>query len=499
MIKFFRNQDIIVTSFTVAKEQTLNSVLNDLIIANEGDDLFPLVTPTVACNDNFSGSCAPEFVSGFLAVSQFDDPIDFQIGKYIHSSSVFYPTGSIEYNATSNPMNLAGTYQRQVFNTIKNMYYNDYNNAYNIFGFDGYDTENASLHLTNDFSTINLRVDQAGDKIRPNTLVLNNQSGDIVADIIDDGNYNLILSGSYFINKYSLVGDSYDLTTPSNICGVGSYLSNPTRIKPCCASPIPCGGVLSALGGTVPDPYYTDYYITLGDGLGLVTLDFTAYAVPDRFEVIYNGGTVIDTDWRATRLYPNPANPSYTWAMVLAAIDPQFVGATVITPGNGSVQFNKTSVAPEATLRVWSPLPNTQWEATLGCPIAITPCGTEVTVSGGTIPDPYYIEYPISIDSSTGVVTLSFASVGHPCKFELFYDGLSVIVTDWMSWESNPIVIAALVAQLASYGFPGAVISYPFGAGALTFNKMTSTTLATLRIYSPFPVAGYAATVGCPI
>lgn len=106
------------------------------------------------------------------------------------------------------------------------MYYNNYNNAYNIFGFDGYDTSGASLHLTNDFSALNLRVDQAGDKIRPNTLVINNQSGDIPGDIVDDGNYNLRLSGSFFINKYELVSDSADLTRAANICGLGAYLSN---------------------------------------------------------------------------------------------------------------------------------------------------------------------------------------------------------------------------------------------------------------------------------
>lgn len=57
MIKFFRNQDIILTPFTLAKPQELNSVFNDIIIANEGDETFPLIIPIVACDDNLSGSC----------------------------------------------------------------------------------------------------------------------------------------------------------------------------------------------------------------------------------------------------------------------------------------------------------------------------------------------------------------------------------------------------------------------------------------------------------
>lgn len=375
MIKFFRNQDIIVTSFTIAKEQTLNSVLNDLILANEGDDLFPLVTPIASCNNNVSGSCAREPVSGFLAISQFLDPIDFQIGKYVHSSSVFYPSGSAQYNAASNPMNLDGTYQRQVFNTVQKMYYNNYNNAYNIFGFDGYDTDGASLHLTNDFSALNLRVDQTGDKIRPNTLVINNQSGDIPGDIVDDGNYNLRLSGSFFINKYGLISDSDDLAVPVSVCGLGSYLANPSMVGPCCPTePVPPGPVpptvappgpvscntLFAYGFSSPAPYYYDYEITLGSGTGVVTLTYSAYAVPDMFEIIYDGVTVVNTGWRTTAMTPGDPIPE------LAAYG--FSGAVCSGDGDGTAQFVKTTTTPTATLRIYSPLPDTYWVVKVGCP-----------------------------------------------------------------------------------------------------------------------------------
>lgn len=227
MIKFFRNQDIILTPFTLAKPQELNTIFNDLIAVNEGDDVFGLSVPTLACDDNTSGSCEEMTIDGFLGTTDFEDSIDFQIGIYVPSSSVFYPSGSANYDPVTNPRNLDGTYQRQVYNTIKKMYYNNYNNAYNIFGIDGYDNSLMTSSLVNDISVFNLSIDQAGDKIRPNTVVINNQSGDIVADIIDDGNYNLILSGSYFINKYPLSSDSRDLTTLLNICGLGAYLSSP--------------------------------------------------------------------------------------------------------------------------------------------------------------------------------------------------------------------------------------------------------------------------------
>ena len=44
MIKFFRNQDIIVTPFTIAKPQIANSIFSDLIAANDGDEEYDEMT-----------------------------------------------------------------------------------------------------------------------------------------------------------------------------------------------------------------------------------------------------------------------------------------------------------------------------------------------------------------------------------------------------------------------------------------------------------------------
>jgi len=235
MIKFFRNQDIIVTPFTIAKPQVANSIFPDLIIANIGEEEYPLLLPTNQCSDNLSGSCLPvQTVDGYLSTSEFDSPINFQLGVFVTSSVVFYPSGSSDYNPVTNPLNLDGTYQRQVYNTIKNMYYNNYNNAYNMFGINGYDASMMTSSLTNDISVLNFTIPQAGDQIRPNSVVFTNQSGDIVADLIDDGNYNLILSGTYFINKYSFEASTTDLTIPIDICGLGSYFINPNEDGKCC-------------------------------------------------------------------------------------------------------------------------------------------------------------------------------------------------------------------------------------------------------------------------
>lgn len=240
MIKFFKNQDIQVTTFSVAKEKIANNIFSDLILASDGTYNFPLIIPVEECDYNFNYLSTGSFATvnsencnasvtndnGFLACSPISDPSNpqFELGLKIPSSSVFYPVDSIYYNPQTNPVNLDGTYQGQVYNTIKKMFYNNYNNAYNIFGFDGYDTSNAKLNLDDKFISYALNVTQSGDKIRPLSVIINNQTGDIVADILDDGNNNLYLSGSYFINDFEIYSTNTQSVVNYGITGLGQYL-----------------------------------------------------------------------------------------------------------------------------------------------------------------------------------------------------------------------------------------------------------------------------------
>jgi hypothetical protein len=106
------------------------------------------------------------------------------------------------------------------------MYYNNYNNSYNIFGFDDYDHQRTKLDLTNDFSLYRLSVPQTGDGIKRNSVVIYNQSGDIVSNILDDGNHNLILGGTYFINSYEFTTGNEDTVENQGSYGLGYYLLN---------------------------------------------------------------------------------------------------------------------------------------------------------------------------------------------------------------------------------------------------------------------------------
>ncbi len=231
MIKFFKTQDILVTRFTVSKEKTFNNVLNNLLSGTDGtdDSVFPIQLSYFSCDNNKSGSCEGVYFDDiYLAMTQFEEAsqIDFSVGKYVNSSSVFYPSSSAKWNPVVNPVNVNGTYKGQVYNTVDKMYYNDYNNSYNIFGFDDYDNQRTKLDLTNDFSLYKLSVSQTGDGIKRNSVVIYNQSGDIVSNIEDDGNHNLILGGTYFINSYEFTTGSKDTVENRGTYGLGYYLLN---------------------------------------------------------------------------------------------------------------------------------------------------------------------------------------------------------------------------------------------------------------------------------
>jgi hypothetical protein len=231
MIKFFKTQDVLVTRFTVSKEKTFNNVLNNLLSGTDDtdDSVFPIQLSYFSCDNNKSGSCEGVYFDDiYLAMTQFEEAsqIDFSVGKYVNSSSVFYPSSNAKWNPVVNPVNVNGTYKGQVYNTVDKMYYNDYNNSYNIFGFDDYDNQRTKLDLTNDFSLYKLSVSQTGDGIKRNSVVIYNQSGDIVSNIEDDGNHNLILGGTYYINSYEFTTGSKDTVENRGTYGLGYYLLN---------------------------------------------------------------------------------------------------------------------------------------------------------------------------------------------------------------------------------------------------------------------------------
>ena len=122
----------------------------------------------------------------------------------------------------------------------------------------------------------------------------------------------------------------------------------------------------------------------------------------------------------------------------------------------------------------------------------VVPCDTGTAYSGGeAFPDVQVIE----LGSATGVVTVTFNALGVPDKFIVEFDGVEVINT---GYRGEQVYQGQLNTALAERGLPAETITSP-GQGVATFNKTTSTTTATLKVFAPISGTSWSCTVSCPV
>jgi len=119
----------------------------------------------------------------------------------------------------------------------------------------------------------------------------------------------------------------------------------------------PCGTLISGVGNLFPGTYIID----LGTGTGYVELTFEAISIPNKFIVVYDGVTVIDTGYRGLSSYQTALNN----ALRLRGLPPE----TIYEPPSGTGDFIKTTSNRYATVYVYSPASSDAWSFTLGCPI----------------------------------------------------------------------------------------------------------------------------------
>jgi hypothetical protein len=120
-----------------------------------------------------------------------------------------------------------------------------------------------------------------------------------------------------------------------------------------CTSFVESGGI----GGA-------EIIVDLGSATGLVTLNFDAYTVPDKFQIEYNGTIVADSGFRGV-------SGIYDGVNVIAG------------PRTGSISFTKSTASPTwCKVIVTAPFTGTEWEFTCGCPAAGPPPYTIVTGRG---------------------------------------------------------------------------------------------------------------------
>jgi hypothetical protein len=112
----------------------------------------------------------------------------------------------------------------------------------------------------------------------------------------------------------------------------------------------------------------------LGNGGGIVTLDFDTYSLPDRIMVVWNGNVVIDTGWAGST---NPVSASLLNAGLVAHGFPgtaSIIQYTTVSghEGSGSLSWTKPVGFPATVdVYVWSPESGggSGWSYTLQCPV----------------------------------------------------------------------------------------------------------------------------------
>lgn len=127
----------------------------------------------------------------------------------------------------------------------------------------------------------------------------------------------------------------------------------------CAIEQINCGIQTTYEGG---ESFPTLLNVNLGAATGNVTLNFDARAIPDKFEVWFDGVKVIDTGYRGS-------SEKYQTALDNALALRGLPSETIAGVGLGTANFNKTTTTQTALVKVYAPLEETLWDITLGCPV----------------------------------------------------------------------------------------------------------------------------------
>ena len=109
------------------------------------------------------------------------------------------------------------------------------------------------------------------------------------------------------------------------------------------------------------ETFPTIFNVNLGAGTGIVTLNFNAKNVPDKFEVWFDGIKVIDTGYRGSATYQTDLDN----ALALRGLPSE----TIAGVGLGTANFNKTTNTEVALVKVYAPIEGTSWDLTLACPV----------------------------------------------------------------------------------------------------------------------------------
>jgi hypothetical protein len=143
-----------------------------------------------------------------------------------------------------------------------------------------------------------------------------------------------------------------------------------------------CGSSFEFNGGvTYPSTFELDF----GAQIGTVTIDFSAFTIPDRCIIYYNGNVVVDSKYRGSSNYNTIGGGSrnnFTSALstqvdpITGNSYPDFTNPDHLSDGYPEV-FSNTDYTFEknypfistAILKVYGPIDGTAWNINISCPV----------------------------------------------------------------------------------------------------------------------------------
>jgi hypothetical protein len=229
----------------------------------------------------------------------YDQFCEINEGKKI--SSIFYPSGSPYYSASLEPINPSGKYARNIYSLTDSMFYRNKNNFTELFGVESYTTDKTTgkkeiRNINDRVVSLALNHNAFGDKVRPNSVVITDNSNPHEEyRILDDGYSNLYISGSHF-STYTILG------------GVKNIY------------PIPYWDTSS----------YFEYYLNLGDGItrSIDLISAKEYAtigmnvsIIGTASILFNSGSIFDNFQSENEHFGESVSSWYKYVVVGSSID----------------------------------------------------------------------------------------------------------------------------------------------------------------------------------
>ena len=164
-----------------------------------------------------------------------------------------------------------------------------------------------------------------------------------------------------------------------------------------------------------------NYPINLGSGTGIVTIEYQAYGIPDKFVFTWNGNTYTSGSGNGTGAGFVGSQSSLTALQATAGNSSATITTLTTSYGSGSGQgqsggrgtitFNKNTSASTSNMYVAAPLGGTAWWFSVSCP------GSQVIGGGTGVAPSVTTSNETSVSSSSFVMNGNVSSKGLASDF----------------------------------------------------------------------------------